>query len=112
RVARGRPLPSLALLEHLVFDADTWTRKHTAWLTAPLAPLGPETELTRLTAILARTCRVQIDSRGLATLAGGERLTRPGSYRPRPVPDAHQPGLLPAEAPPLRARSAQSGQPA
>src|SRR5690242_295268 len=47
RVARGRPLPSLALLEYLVFDADPWTRKHTGWLAAGCAPLGPETEVTR-----------------------------------------------------------------
>ena len=32
RVRRDAPLPSLALLEYLVFDADNWTRKHTACL--------------------------------------------------------------------------------
>lgn len=96
RVARGLPLPSVALLEHLIFDADAWTRKHTAWLTAPLAPLGPATELTRLTAILHRAYRVALDKRGLAEIAAGARLTPAGSYTRRRDPAAYQPDLLPA----------------
>jgi hypothetical protein len=94
RVARGLALPSLALLEYLVFEADNWTRKHTAWLAGGCAPLGPETELTRLTGIMRRAYRVAIDGRGLATMTEGARLTRPGSYRPRREPGAAQPRLL------------------
>ncbi len=83
RVARGLPLPSVGLLEYLVFDADGWTRKHTGWLTAPLAPLGAATELTRLTEILGRAYRVTRDRAGVATLVDGARLTAAGSYRGR-----------------------------
>ncbi len=86
RVTRGLPLPSLGLLEYLLFDADVWTRKHTGWLTIPLAPLGPTTELTRLTTILGRAYRVTRDRAGVATLVDGRRLTAPGSYRARLAP--------------------------
>jgi hypothetical protein len=125
RTARGLLLPSLALLEYLVFDADTWTRKHVAWLTQPLAPLGPDTELTRLTAIMRRAYQVAIDARGLGNVPAAARLTRPNSYVRRREPAAHQPGLLPpdssapsgqgaapAAAPPEQASSASCGQPA
>ena len=125
RTARGLPLPSLALLEYLVCDADTWTRKHVAWLTQRLAPLGPDTELTRLTAIMRRAYQVTIDSRGLGNVPPTARLTRPNSYVRRREPAAHQPGLLPpdtsvscgqgavlAVAPPEPATSVSCGQPA
>ncbi|HMA37710.1 MAG TPA: hypothetical protein VKY74_24870, partial [Chloroflexia bacterium] len=110
RVARGLPLPSLALLEYLAFDADPWSRKHSAWLTGALAALGPATELTRLTAIMGRAYRVAIDGRGLATIVDGARLTRPGSYIRRREPSAQQPDLLPAAV--FAAPSASCGQPA
>jgi hypothetical protein len=93
RVRRDAPLPSLALLEYLVFDADNWTRKHTAWLTGGVAALGAETEITRLTAIMRRAYHVQIDARGLAALSDGARLTRPGSYLGRTPPAARQLGF-------------------
>lgn len=96
RVTRDLPLPSLGLLEYLLFDADTWTRKHTGWLARALAPLGAETELTRLTAILGRAYRVQFDRAGVATLVDGQRLTAPGSYRQRTA-TARQMGLRIAE---------------
>ena len=98
RTARGLLLPSLALLEYLVFDADTWTRKHAAWLTQRLAPLGADTELTRLAAIMRRAYQVSIDSRGLGNVPAAARLTRPNSYIRRREPTAHQPGLLPPDA--------------
>ena len=104
RTARGLPLPSLALLEYLVFDADTWTRKHVAWLTQRLAPLGPDTELTRLAAIMHRAYQVSIDSRGLGNVDAAVRLTRPNSYVRRREPIAHQPDLLSPDS------SASSGQ--
>ena len=85
RVARGLPLPSVGLLEYLLFDADGWTRKHTGWLTAPLVPLGAATELTRLTGILGRAYGVTRDRAGVATLVAGARLTAAGSYRGRPA---------------------------
>jgi hypothetical protein len=124
RTARGLLLPSLALLEYLVFDADSWTRKHVAWLTQRLAPLGPDTELTRLAAIMRRAYQVSIDSRGLGNVDATVRLTRPNSYVRRREPAAHQPGLLPPGssassgqdttppgAPPEPAASAPCGQP-
>jgi hypothetical protein len=98
RTARGLPLPSLALLEYLVFDANTWTRKHVAWLMQRLAPLGPDTELTRLAAIMRRAYQVNIDSRGLGQVDAAARLTRPNSYVRRGEPAAHQPGLLPPDS--------------
>ncbi|HUS13631.1 MAG TPA: hypothetical protein VM536_01255, partial [Chloroflexia bacterium] len=113
RVARGLLLPSLALLEYLVFDADAWTRKHTAWLLGTLAPLGPETELTRLIRIMRRAYQVTPDGRGAVTVAEGARLTRAGSYRPRPEPAAQQrrlhiPGSDPHDAESAAAESAAS----
>ena len=90
RTARGLLLPSLALLEYLVFDADTWTRKHVAWLTQRLAPLGPDTELTRLAAIMRRAYQVTIDARGLGNVVAAARLTRANSYVRRRDSAAYQ----------------------
>jgi hypothetical protein len=125
RTARGLLLPSLALLEYLVFDADTWTRKHVAWLTQRLAPLGPDTELTRLAAIMRRAYQVTIDARGLGNVVAAARLTRANSYVRRRDSAAYQPGLLPPDgsapcgqgttppvAPAEQAASASCGQPA
>ncbi|MGI8586736.1 MAG: hypothetical protein ACR2M0_03495 [Chloroflexia bacterium] len=124
RVARGLLLPSLGLIEYLIFDADNWTRKHTAWLAASVAPLGPATELTRLTALMARAYRVQTDPRGIASLLDGARLTHPDTYLRRREPSATQPALTLPEAPaltdsapcvqppaPTLTNSASSGQP-
>src|SRR5439155_9284387 len=58
--------------EYLLFEADAWTRKHTAWLLAGLPVLGgEETELGRVLAVVRRAA------------TAGQRLTPVGSFRQR-----------------------------
>jgi hypothetical protein len=83
RAARGLALPSLGLLEYLIFDADAWTRKHTAWLLDGLPALGGETELTRLLVAMRRAYTTAHDARGLAVVTQGRRLTAPGTFLAR-----------------------------
>ena len=92
RAARGLVLPALGLLEHLIFDADSWTRKHTAWLLDGFPALGGETELARLLAAMRRAYTTARDAKGLAVLTQGRRLTAPGAFLPRRAA-ATQPAL-------------------
>ena len=99
RIVRGGILPSLGLLEHLLFDADAWTRKHTAWLLDSFSPLGGETELARLLAALRRAYTCSRDAGGRQQVVAGPRLTAPGAYLARRAAAAQEPLPIPLSAP-------------
>ncbi len=79
RAMRGEVQPSLRLLEYLAFDADDWTRKHTAWLLTNFQPISDDSELARNLAAMRRAYTLHLTTDGLATITHGQRLTEPGS---------------------------------
>jgi hypothetical protein len=83
RATRGPVLPSVGLVEHLVFDADQWTRKHTAWLLEGFPAAVGETELGRVVEVLRRAYTTARDGKGLAEITQGTRLTAAGSFLAR-----------------------------
>ncbi|PZS05856.1 MAG: hypothetical protein DLM69_00580 [Candidatus Chloroheliales bacterium] len=83
RVSRAEVQPSLRLLEYLIFEADDWTRKHSAWLLTDFQPPRDDGELGRLVATMRRAYKVNISDSGLAVITEGERLTMAGSFAAR-----------------------------
>jgi hypothetical protein len=96
RVSRAEVQPSLRLLEYLIFEADDWTRKHTAWLLTGFQPPRDDGELGRLVATMRRAYKVSISDSGLAVISEGARLTTAGSFAARLLQRelASQPQLL------------------
>ncbi len=83
RVSRAEVQPSLRLLEYLIFEAEDWTRKHTAWLMTNFQPPRDDSELGRLIATMRRAYKVSVGGSGLAVITDGERLTAAGSFAAR-----------------------------
>jgi len=83
RVNRAPVLPSHGLLEYLLFDADEWTRKHTAWLLTTYQPLVEESELGRLLAAMRRSYETQLTSSGTLEVVSGKRLSEAHSFAAR-----------------------------
>ncbi len=83
RVSRAEVQPSLRLLEYLIFEAEDWTRKHTAWLLTDFQPPRDDSELGRLVATMRRAYQVSVGSSGIAVITEGERLTVAGSFAAR-----------------------------